>query len=253
MEQFGNIIFYGFLIGVLVSAPMGPVGMLIIQRTLNKGRWPAFFTGIGAAFSDLVYCLITGFGMSFVGEFLDTNQCFIQIFGSLVIAAFAIYLFQRNPARALQKSNDRSKLTFFRDAITGFLFTFANPLIIFFIIGLFGRFNFLLPEYQSHHLAAGFLFIFVGALAWWFLITFFVNKMRSHFNVRAMWIINKAIGSILMIMAIVGIYHGIEGFIEKNTALDHTYINHDHEQPIDSNEKQSDKIFEEISSRNYPT
>lgn len=224
MELFCNILLYGILIGLLVSAPMGPVGMLIIQRTLNKGRWPAFFTGVGAATSDLFYCLITGFGLSFIGDFIDTNQYFIQIFGSLVIVGFAIYLFQRNPARALQKPKDTSRLTFFRDAVTGFFFTFANPLIIFFIIGLFGRFNFLLPEYRAHHFIAGFSAIFLGALIWWYLITTLVNKMRSHFNVRSMWILNKVIGSILMIMAIVGIYHGINGFIHKNVAGSESHI-----------------------------
>ena len=50
----------GILIGILVSAPMGPIGMLCIQRTINRGRWPAFFTGVGAGVSDLVYCLLTG-------------------------------------------------------------------------------------------------------------------------------------------------------------------------------------------------
>jgi len=56
-------------IGILISAPMGPIGMLVIQRTLSKGRWPAFFTGIGAAFSDLFYCLLTGLGISFITDF----------------------------------------------------------------------------------------------------------------------------------------------------------------------------------------
>lgn len=224
MELLGNITFYGVLIGLLISAPMGPVGMLIIQRTLNKGRWPAFFTGAGAAMSDLLYCLLTGFGLSFIGDFIDANQYFIQIFGSMVIAGFAIYLFQRNPARALQKPNDTSRLTFFRDAVTGFLFTFANPLIIFFIIGLFGRFNFLLPEYRAHHFIAGFGAILLGALLWWYMITTLVNAMRSHFNVRSMWILNKVIGSILMVMAIVGIYHGIDGFIHKHSDGADTHV-----------------------------
>lgn len=58
------IIFRGLLIGILVSAPMGPIGMLCIQRTLNRGRWPAFFTGVGAGVSDLLYCLLTGLGLS---------------------------------------------------------------------------------------------------------------------------------------------------------------------------------------------
>ena len=56
MERLLEIIPCGLLIGILISAPMGPIGMLCIQRTLNKGQWPAFYTGIGAALSDIVYC-----------------------------------------------------------------------------------------------------------------------------------------------------------------------------------------------------
>lgn len=216
MEIFGQIIFSGFLIGVLVSAPMGPVGMLIIQRTLNKGRWAAFFTGIGAAFSDLFYSLLTGLGLSFITDIIEQHEYLIQVLGSLVIIAFAVYLFQKNPARALRKHNE-NRTTFFKDLGTGFIFTFSNPLILFFIIGLFGRFNFLAPEYSIPHYVAGYTAIFVGALAWWYLITFIVSKIRKHFNVRSMWLLNRIIGSILMIMAFVGIYNGIKGFINKYT------------------------------------
>ena len=60
----------GFAIGVLVSAPMGPIGVLCIQRTLNKGRWSGFVTGVGAAVSDLCYALLTGLGMSIVIDFI---------------------------------------------------------------------------------------------------------------------------------------------------------------------------------------
>ena len=61
-----NTIFKGVIIGMLASAPMGPVGILCVQRTLNKGRWYGFVTGVGATASDLFYALITGLGMSFV-------------------------------------------------------------------------------------------------------------------------------------------------------------------------------------------
>lgn len=196
---------------------MGPVGMLIIQRTLSKGRWPAFFTGIGAAFSDLIYSLVTGFGLSFIGGFLEDNQCYIQVFGSLVIVGFALYLFQRNPSRALQKTVEQHRFTFLTDIVTGFLFTFANPLIIFFIIGLYGRFNFLAGgDYEFYHYLIGYAAIFIGALSWWWLITTIVNKLRRHFNVRSLWILNKVIGSILFIMAVVGIVHGINDFIQNH-------------------------------------
>lgn len=211
MESFGQMILSGFLIGVLVSAPMGPVGMLIIQRTLNKGRWAAFFTGIGAAFSDLLYCMLTGLGLAFITDFIQAHEQLLQIIGSLVLVAFAIYLFQKNPARALRKRHE-NKTTFFKDLGTGFLFTFSNPMILFFIIGLFGRFNFLMPEYRYYHYVAGYAAIFIGALTWWYLITFSINKIRAHFNVRSMWLLNRIIGSILMIMALVGIYKGISGY-----------------------------------------
>lgn len=213
MESFGQMIISGLLIGILVSAPMGPVGILIIQRTLNKGRWAAFFTGIGAALSDLLYCMLTGFGLSFITDFISENEMLLQIIGSVVLVAFAIYLFQKNPARSLRKRKE-NKTSFLKDLVTGFLFTFSNPLILFFIIGLFGRFNFLLPEYQYYHYVAGYASIFVGALLWWYLITFIINKIRTHFNVRSMWFLNRIIGTILIVMALVGIYKGITGYLQ---------------------------------------
>lgn len=191
---------------------MGPVGMLVIQRTLNKGRKPALYTGVGAAFSDLIYCLLTGLGMSFIIDFIEANVALLQIIGSLLLIAFAIFLFRKNPTLELKKPTTEAN-TFWKDIVTGFLFTVANPLILFFIIGLFARFNFLMPEFRYYHYATGYIAIFGGALLWWWLITFFVNKVRAHFNVRSLWIFNRIISSILTIMALVGLYKGIESFI----------------------------------------
>ena len=183
------IIFSGFFIGVFISAPMGPIGMLVIQRTLNKGRTSALFTGVGAALSDLLYCLLTGMGLSFVTDFIESNQNILQIIGSAVLIVYGLYLFRANPSRALRPHTEGSN-NYWRDFGTGFLFTFSNPLILFFIIGLFARFSF-------------------WTSGWWFVITYFVNKVRNHFNVRSMWLINRIIASILLIMALVGLIHGI--------------------------------------------
>ncbi len=213
MESLLYIVIRGLAIGILISAPMGPIGMLCIQRTLNKGRWPAFFTGVGAAFSDLFYCLLTGLGLSFITDFIETNQFLLQIIGSVVLAAFAIYLFRKNPARALTTPQDVPN-TCWKDFVTGFLLTFSNPLILFFIIGLFARFNFLLPEFRYYHYISGYIAIFAGALLWWFTITFFVNKVRSHFNVRSLWLINRIIGGILLVMAAIGLVMGIIDYIK---------------------------------------
>ena len=73
IETIFDIIVKGFIIGVVVSAPLGPVGVLCIQRTLNKGRWYGFVTGLGASLSDIAYALLTGYGMSFVFDYINKN------------------------------------------------------------------------------------------------------------------------------------------------------------------------------------
>lgn len=204
MEHLIYALMRGFAIGVLISAPMGPIGMLVIQRTLNKGRWPAFFTGIGASISDLFYCVLTGAGIAFITDFISSQQLLLQIFGSIAIALFGVYLFRKNPAKDLRRPDLTEANTYWKDIVTGFLLTVSNPLILFFIIGLFARFNFLLPEFRYYHYITGYLSIAVGALSWWFLITFLVNKMRTHFNVRSLYLLNRIIGSLLIIFAVVG-------------------------------------------------
>lgn len=74
-----GLISKGIVIGVLVSAPMGPIGMLCIQRTLNKGRWHGFVTGLGAALSDVIYAALTCLGMGVVVNFVEANQAPLQL------------------------------------------------------------------------------------------------------------------------------------------------------------------------------
>ena len=212
MESILYTILRGFTIGILVSAPMGPVGVLCIQRTLNKGRWAGFYTGIGAAVSDLTYSLLAGLGLSFVIDFIETNQNLLQVIGSIVLLIFAIYLLRKNPVRSLKTLKDK-KNNYVQDMITGFLFTVSNPLILFLIIGLFARFNFMLPEYEYYHYLTGYAFILIGALSRWFVVTFFVNAVRAHFNLRSMWLINRVIGFIILIMSLVGLVMGIHNYL----------------------------------------
>ncbi len=200
----------GLAIGIIISAPMGPVGILCVQRTLDKGRRTGLYTGVGAAISDLLYCLLTGFGLSFIEEFLERNSNIIQLLGSVVLIGFGIYLFKSNPSRKLKKPSEQ-RIPAGKNILNGFLFTVSNPLIIFLIIGLFARFNFLMPEIKFYHYIIGFIFIFLGALLWWYFVTYFVDKVRAHFNLRSMWMINKIIGSVIFLFAIVGIITAVSG------------------------------------------
>lgn len=212
MEQLFYIITRGVLIGILISAPMGPIGMLCIQRTLSKGRWAGMFTGIGAAVSDLIYCMLTGFGLSFVTDIIDAHQLAIQLVGGAVICAFGVYLWRKNPTRSLQR-NIVVQQNYGMDTVSGFLFTFSNPLILFFIIGLFARFNFILPEYQWGHYLLAYAMIFAGALAWWYTVSLIVNKLRARVNVRSLWLVNRIIGSVLFIMGLIGMAMSVKDLL----------------------------------------
>lgn len=203
-------ILHGFVIGILVSAPMGPIGMLCIQRTLNKGRRAGLFTGVGAALSDFIYALLAGLGMSIIVDFVEDNQTMLQLFGSLVLLGFGIYIARKNPAKALRAGGSSPKKNNnVQDLVTGFLFTFSNPLILFLIIGLYARFNFPSNQFTLYHYIFGFISIIIGALLWWFVITYFVDKVRGHFNVRSMWLINIIIGSLICLMSLVGFFMSI--------------------------------------------
>ena len=194
----------GLLIGILVSAPMGPVGMLCIQRTLSKGRWHGFVTGLGAMVSDIIYAMLTSLGMGVVVNFVEANQAPLQLTGSLVLSVFGYYIYQSNPVKNLRKQKER-KLSFTQDFITAFLLTFSNVLIVLLYIGLCARFGFILPDHSLGMIIGGIICIGIGAISWWLFITYIVSKLRKWFNVRGIWLMNRIVGSTIIILSIIGI------------------------------------------------
>lgn len=206
MGQLLLMILRGIVIGVVVSAPMGPVGIYCIQRTLDKGRLSGLYTGIGASVSDLIYCLLTGFGLSFIEDFINNHRSPIQLIGSVVLIFFGIWLIRKKPDGSIAADADHGAPSREGDILKGFALTFSNPLILFLIIGLFAQFNFVIEGMKFYHYILGFVGILAGALGWWWLVTYFVDKLRGHFTQRTMKFINMVIGIIILIFAAVGIF-----------------------------------------------
>ena len=198
-----DFIFKGMLIGIIASAPMGPVGVLCIQRTLNKGRWYGLVTGLGAAISDIMYALITGVGMSFVIEFIENHQhrFYLQIIGSLMLLAFGWFTYRTDPTKNMHMSG-KNKGTLTHNAITAFFVTLSNPLIIFLFIALYAQFAFVLPNHPFE-MIVGFLSIVGGALLWWWGLTWLVDKIRTKFDENGIRIINQAIGVAVIIGSVI--------------------------------------------------
>ena len=199
-----DFVFKGILIGIMASAPMGPVGVLCIQRTLNKGRWYGFITGIGACVSDFIYALFTGLGMSFMMNFVgnERNRFLLQISGSVVLLLFGIYCYCPNPTRNIHKSNKTQKGTLVHNGVTAFLVTLSNPLIIFLFIFLFAQFAFVVPN-RPIEMTVGYASIVGGALLWWFGLSWLIDKVRGKFDDTGILIINRVVGCIVIIFSVI--------------------------------------------------
>ena len=193
-----EMIVKGLLIGIIASAPMGPVGILCIQRTLNKGRWEGFATGVGASLSDIIYAIITGFGLKFVIDIIEDPviALWLKTIGGILLFLFGIYTFMSKPKETV-KAVKRNKGTLLQNFLTGFAVTVSNPLIIFLFVATFAMFTFIIVENFIAQMV-GYLFIVVGALLWWYVLTWLVDK-------------NKTIGIAVMIGAVLMILYTVTG------------------------------------------
>jgi threonine/homoserine/homoserine lactone efflux protein len=194
----------GIIIGVLVSAPMGPTGILCIQRTLSKGRWHGFVSGLGATLSDVIYAALTVFFMGLVIRFIEVHQQYLEVVGSVVLGIFGYFIYRSNPVKNIHK-NQSAKRTFLQDFITAFLLTFSNVLIVLLYIGLFAQFNFILPGYAVWRSLEGLSGIALGAILWWFIITHIVSKLRRWFNIRGVRLLNQIVGGVIIFLSVVGV------------------------------------------------
>lgn len=198
-----DTIIKGLIIGVLASAPMGPVGILCVQRTLNKGRWYGFVTGLGATASDLFYATITGVGMSFVMDIVNNSsyRFYLQILGSLMLLAFGIISYRSNPTKNMHRSG-YVKGTLIHNGVTAFLVTISNPLIILLFMACFAQFAFIIPD-QPFVMAIGFLSIVAGAILWWYGLTWLIDKIRTNFQEYGIVLINRLIGALVIAISVI--------------------------------------------------
>ncbi len=200
-----EFIIKGFIIGILVSAPMGPIGILCVQRTLNRGRWHGFFTGLGAMMSDLIYALVLLAGISMIEEFFSSHETILQTAGSIVLILFGYKVFRTNPLKGWTPDFQSSDTRYIKDFITSFFFTLSNVAILIVFITLFARFHFNPLELGVTGIIISLASIATGAISWWFTLSLIVSRLQKHFNRKGLIMLNKGIGSILLLIGVLGI------------------------------------------------
>ncbi|MBI9061299.1 MAG: LysE family transporter [Marinilabiliaceae bacterium] len=197
-----SFILSAVIIGLLASIPLGPIGVLCVQRTLNKGRLSGFISGLGAAMSDTIYAIIAGFSLSFIIGFIETQILWIQIIGAIILIGMGLRIFYTNPAVQLRKQKKRNR-SLAQDFFSTFLLTISNPLAVFLLMALFTAFRVVQTDSTGLKQVVLVVGIFAGASLWWFTLSGLVNLFRSKINLRRLFWINKIAGSSIVVLVII--------------------------------------------------
>lgn len=200
--MFLTLIAKGILIGLLVSVPLGPMGILVIQRTVNKSRVAGLLSGMGAALSDTLYAVIAGFSLTFMIDFIRAHEILFQSIGASVVLALGIHIFFKNPVTDLRRNRLRGN-THFQDIISSFLVTFSNPLTVFVFLAVFTSSGVAVNLEQPFHSVLVIFGIFTGAIIWWFSLSSIVSLFRHKINLRILWWINKTAGALIVVFVLV--------------------------------------------------
>jgi len=208
-SMFLTLLAKGILIGLLVSIPLGPIGVLVIQRTVNKSRKAGLLSGMGAALSDTLYAIIAGFSLTFVIDFIREHEILFQSVGALVVLGLGIHIFFKNPVTDLRRNRLRGN-THFQDIISSFLVTFSNPLTVFVFLAVFTSSGVAINLEQPYHSFFVILGVFTGACLWWFSLSGIVSLFRHKINLRILWWINKTAGVVIVIFVLVTVIFTVQ-------------------------------------------
>ncbi len=192
----------GAVIGFLVAAPVGPVAVLCIQRTLTDGRLVGYATGVGAAIADTVFGALAVFSVAFVQSFLTHHQTSVRLVGGLVLIGMGAWgLFGRKNVSRSELAAQTLRVdhaTLLQAFGSAFVVTIFNPITILAFISIFAATGVSVRTeglFESWILIIG---IFVGALAWWAFLTSITATFRQRFTDRGLRWLHRISGLVIM-------------------------------------------------------
>lgn len=190
-----SLILRGLLIGFSIAAPVGPIGVLCIRRTLADGRSAGLISGFGAATADAIYGCVAGFGLTLVSNFLVSQQTWIRLIGGAFLCYLGIKTLLSKPATEPAEGKRKGHLGAYAST---FFLTLTNPMTILSFAAIFAGLG--LASQNNSYSAAGFLVlgVFVGSAAWWFLLSGLVGIFREKIQFTALIWVNRFSGLIIL-------------------------------------------------------
>lgn len=192
----------GYLIGFLASMPVGAIAIMSVQRTMNNGLWAGFTVGLGAAIGDFIYATVAGFSIGFIKDFIEANKIWLSLAGGIFLIFIGYKIFRSDTVKQYRKKTVMTKRKMANDFISSLLLALSNPVTIGGFTGFFASAGIMTSETTFFHIAILLVGVLLGALSWWFAISFFVNKYKKKITLRKIVMINRISGILIVIFGI---------------------------------------------------
>jgi len=192
----------GIIIGFSIAAPVGPIGVLCIRRTLTEGRLSGFLSGLGAATADASYGMMAGFGLASISNFLIGQQIWLRIIGGIFLLYLGIKMFITKPSDEEVSSKRHGLIGSY---ISAFFLTIVNPMTIISFAAVFAGLG--IGTIQTDYFSSLILVmgVFVGSGLWWLTLSSTVHVLGKRFDTKRLGWVNKVSGIIILIFGFIAL------------------------------------------------
>ena len=207
----------GFLVGMCASAPIGPIAILVVQKSLSKGHKAGFVSGLGASVVDTMYAFIAIFALAFAQKFIDDHRSLILIIGGVVLALVGVSMAFSNPVRKMKTGGGSTVST--KDFGQAVAMGLSNPMAIFVMFALFAFFGLANDMPHTWHVAPIIICVSAGSVTYWFCISWLLSRFRGNFRLRTILWVSRIAGAVVVIIGIALLGQGLFNVIFRGMPI----------------------------------
>lgn len=192
-----ELLLKGIILGLTVSMPPGPTGIILVNRTIKRGILSGIFSGLGLAAADTVLAILSGLGFTIILNFVKEERFMLGIAAGIIIILSGVKVLLSNPVKEF-RNKDKSEKSLWRDFYSVFMISITNPYTIFIFVAFFSGIGIkadIRPALVPFLLIPG---VFIGALGWWIFISYFISRFKEKFRLRVIIRVNIIAGIIII-------------------------------------------------------
>jgi len=198
----------GFVVGVCASMPVGPIAILVVQKTLSKSRKAGFVSGLGASVVDTIYATIALFALAFAQRLIEEHENIIFLVGGVILILIGISMALSNPLRRKVKDKGKSGVSS-KDFLQAIAMGISNPMAIFVMFTLLAFFGVAEATPRDWNVAPIILSVSAGSVTYWFTISWALSKFSDKFSLRTILWTSRIMGALVIIIGIVLLGQGL--------------------------------------------